>query len=124
MKLLQKNALRQDSNHGFFSYFPKIEYDVRGDGSKTVMTNLTRITRFRDYIRLNAVTYDFYDVKGGETPEYIANEYYGDPELHWIILMANNIVDYYTQWPMTVPTFEEYVKEKYDDANGILHYEY
>ena len=59
----------------FFSYFPKIEYDVRGDGSKTVMTNLTRRTRFRDYIRLNAVTYDFYDVKGGETPEYIANEY-------------------------------------------------
>ena len=108
----------------FFSYFPKIEYDVRGDGSKTVMTNLTRRTRFRDYIRLNAVTYDFYDVKGGETPEYIANEYYGDPELHWIILMANNIVDYYTQWPMTVPTFEEYVKEKYDDANGIHHYEY
>ena len=108
----------------FFSYFPKIEYDVRGDGSKTVMTNLTRRTRFRDQIRLNAVTYDFYDVKGGETPEYIANEYYGDPELHWIILMANNIVDYYTQWPMTVPTFEEYVKEKYDDANGIHHYEY
>ena len=108
----------------FFSYFPKIEYDVRGDGSMRVMTNLTRRTRFRDYIRLNAVTYDFYDVKGGETPEYIANEYYGDPELHWIILMANNIVDYYTQWPMTVPTFEEYVKEKYDDANGIHHYEY
>ena len=37
----------------FFSYFPKIEYDVRGDGSKTVMTNLTRRTRFRDYIRLS-----------------------------------------------------------------------
>ncbi len=108
----------------FFSYFPKIQYDVRGDGVTTVMTNLTRRTRFRDYIRLNSVNYDFYDVKDGETPEYIANEYYGDPELHWIILMANNIVDYYTQWPMTVPTFEEYVKEKYDDANGIHHYEY
>jgi hypothetical protein len=25
---------------------------------------------------------------------------------------------------MTVPAFEEYVKEKYDDANGIHHYEY
>ena len=25
---------------------------------------------------------------------------------------------------MTVPAFEEYVKTKYDDANGIHHYEY
>jgi hypothetical protein len=38
--------------------------------------------------------------------------------------MTNNIVDYYTQWPMTIPAFETYVKEKYDDANGVHHYEY
>ena len=25
---------------------------------------------------------------------------------------------------MTIPTFEAYVKEKYDDANGVHHYEY
>ena len=25
---------------------------------------------------------------------------------------------------MTVPTFEAYVKEKYDDVNGVHHYEY
>lgn len=108
----------------YFSYFPKIEYDVRGDGSTTVMTNLTKRVRLRDYIKLNSVNYDFYDVKNGETPEYIANEFYGDPELHWVIIMTNNIVDYYTQWPMTVPAFEEYVKGKYDDVNGIHHYEY
>ena len=108
----------------YFSYFPKVEYDVRGTGTNTVMTNLTKRIRLRDYFKRNAVNFDFYDVKNGETPEYIANEFYGDPELHWVIIMANNIVDYYTQWPMTVPAFESYVKEKYDDTNGIHHYEY
>ena len=61
------------------------------------MTNLTKRIRLRDYFKKN-VNFDYYDVKAGETPEYIANEFYGDPELHWVILMTNNIVDYYTQW--------------------------
>ena len=74
----------------YFSYFPKVEYDVRGTGNITVMTNLTKRVRLRDYVRLNSVNYDFYDVKAGETPEYIANEFYGDPELHWVIIITNN----------------------------------
>ena len=60
-----------------------------------------------------------------ETPEYIANEFYGDPELHWVVLMTNDIVDYYTEWDLCLlPQFEAYVKEKYTDVNGIHHYEY
>ena len=80
----------------FFRQFPKVDYDIRGDKTKVLVTNLTRRTRFRDFTKLNNVAFDFYDVKDGETPEYIANEFYGDPELHWVILMANDIVDYYT----------------------------
>lgn len=108
----------------YFRQFPKIDYDVRGDNINVMMTNLTRRVRFRDFVKLNNVSYDFYDVKDSETPEYIANEFYGDPELHWVVLMANDIVDYYTEWPMSVATFEAYVKEKYTDPNGIHHYEY
>tara|TARA_A200000159_G_C7241237_1_gene304639 strand:- start:215 stop:742 length:528 start_codon:yes stop_codon:yes gene_type:complete len=108
----------------YFSHFPKVSYDVRGNGSTQQMINITKRVRFRDYMKQNYVTYDFYDVKSGETPEYIANEFYGDPELHWVVLLANDIIDYYNEWPMTVPQFERYVKSKYDDVNGIHHYEY
>jgi len=108
----------------YFSHFPKVSYDVRGDGNPQQMINITKRVRFRDYMKTNFVTYDFYDVKSGETPEYIANEFYGDPELHWVVLLANNIIDYYNEWPMTVPQFETYVKSKYDNVDGIHHYEY
>lgn len=108
----------------YFSNFPKVLYDVRGDGNVQEMINITKRVRFRDYMKKNFVTYDFYDVKSGETPEYIANEFYEDPELHWVILLTNNIIDYYNDWPMTVPQFESYVKSKYDDVDGIHHYEY
>ena len=108
----------------YFSHFPKVSYDVRGDGNPQQMINITKRVRFRDYMKTNVVTYDFYDVKSGETPEYIANEFYGDPELHWVVLLANDIIDYYNEWPMTVPQFETYVKSKYDNVDGIHHYEY
>ena len=107
----------------YFRQFPKIDYDVRGTGIPQKMTDITRRVRFRDYMKRNFVVFDYYDVKSGETPEYIANEFYGDPELHWIVLMTNDIVDYYTEWiPMTVPQFERFVASKYDDVNGIHHH--
>ena len=107
----------------YFRQFPKVNYDVLGNRTTTRMTNLTRRTRFRDFVKLNNVSFDFYDIKAGETPEYIANEFYGDSELHWLIFMANDIVDYYTEWPMNVQMFEQYIKEKYEDVNGVHHYE-
>jgi len=108
----------------YFSQFPKVSYDVRGNGIPQSMTNITKRVRFRNYIKSNYVTFDFYDVKSGETPEYIANEFYGDSRLHWIILLTNDILDYYNDWPMAVEQFEKYVYSKYDDVNAIHHYEY
>ena len=66
----------------YFKKFPKIVYDVQTSGQFVLMTNLTRRVRFRDFVKNNQVAFDFYDVKAGETPEYIAHEFYGDSELH------------------------------------------
>ena len=43
--------------------------------------------------------------------------------MHWTILLANNFVDYYEDWPMSVQRFEEFVKEKYANPQAIHHYE-
>jgi len=107
----------------YFKKFPKIEYDVRGDGITTTMTDITRRARLNNSTLLNYVNFDFYDVPDGETPESLAHKYYGDANLHWIILLANNIRDIYTDWPMSVERFEQFVKSKYTDVNAIHHYE-
>ena len=73
--------------------------------------------------------FDTYDVKEGETPEIIADKLYDDPQLHWIVLMVNNIVDRYHGWPMSGNQFLDYVNEKYLDSegdpnpSGVHHYE-
>lgn len=108
----------------YFKNFPKIQYDVNDDGRQQTMTNITKRVRIFDASLLNLVSFDFYDVGDNESPEGIAHVYYGDAKLHWLIFIANNIVDYYSDWPMSVTQFESYVNSKYDDVNEIHHYEY
>jgi len=48
---------------------------------------------------------------------------YGDSELHWIILIVNDITDRYHQWPMNFSQFNEYLNDKYSNPDGIHHYE-
>lgn len=107
----------------YFRKFPQVDYDVTGNGVTQKMIDITRRVRVLDSTLLNYVNFDFYDVRDGERPEHIAANYYKDPTLYWIILLANNIKDVYTDWPMTVNQFETFVASKYDDVNAIHHYE-
>lgn len=107
----------------YFDKFPTIQYDVTGNGQYYTMTNLMKRVKFNDLVKPNIIAFDFYDVQDGDTPEIVAYYYYQEIELHWLVLMANDIIDVYTQWPMSVPRFEQYVYGKYDDINAIHHYE-
>ena len=107
----------------YFKQFPKVTVDMHEGANQVLLTDITRRVRFYDLAKRNNVTYDFYDVKSGETPEYIANVFYGDPLLHWIVLLSNDIENIYTDWPMSVQQFENYVHDKYDNVNDIHHYE-
>ena len=101
--------------------FPNLSYDAKGNGRETIMKNIFR--RVKLVTKNQLIEFDYYDVQDGEAPEIIAHKYYGDPELHWTILVANDITDYYNDWPMSMQTFEQYVTEKYENAGAVHHYE-
>ena len=107
----------------YFDMFPEIDYNSKGDGKTTALKNLLTRVKVVAKVEEDLFNFDYYNVKDGETPEMIAHKYYGDVNLHWTILVANEIVDYYEDWPMSVQRFEEFVKEKYDNPQAIHHYE-
>ena len=107
----------------YFNSFPVIPYDAKGDLNFKGGTNLWRRVGLRTKLKSNTLLYDTYDVKEGETPEMIAHKLYGDPELHWVILLINDITDRYHQWPMTGGQFLDYLNDKYTNPDGIHHYE-
>ena len=107
----------------YFDMFPNIYYSAKGDGKFTIMKDIMSRVKLIAGIKENILGFDYYDVQDGETPEMIAHRYYGDVNLHWTILVANDIVDYYEDWPMSTQRFEEFVKEKYENPGAIHHYE-
>jgi len=107
----------------YFNMFPNIYYDSKGNGKFTIMKDILSRVKIIAKVKENILGFDYYDVQDGETPEMIAHKYYGDVNLHWTILVANDIVDYYESWPMSVQKFEQFVKEKYENPQAIHHYE-
>ena len=107
----------------YFKSFPVIPYDSKGDLQFKDVTNLLRRVGMRTKLKTNTFLYDTYSVKEGETPEMIAHKLYGDSELHWIVLLVNEITDRYHQWPMSGMQFLDYINDKYSNPDGIHHFE-
>ena len=101
----------------YFENFPVIIYKNKD------VTNLLRRIAIRSKVKTNTLFFDTYDVKEGETPEIIADKLYGDPQLHCLIMIVNNIVDRYHGWPMFGNQFLDYVNEKYSNPSATHHYE-
>ena len=107
----------------YFENFPIIPYDSVGDGEFKLVTNLLKRVAVRSKVKTNVMMFDTYDVKEGETPEALADMLYGDSELHWVILLMNNITDRYHQWPMNNNQFLSYMHDKYTNQDATHHYE-
>ena len=107
----------------YFDTFPKILYDSKGNGQVKIVTNLLKRVAIRTKVKNNTSLFDTYTVQNGDTPESIADKLYDDPELHWVVLMVNDITDRYHQWPMYEQQFNTYVSEKYDNPDAVHHYE-
>ncbi len=107
----------------YFGHFPLIPYDSVGDGKFKLVTNLLKRVAVRSKVKTNVLVFDTYDVKSGETPEMIADKLYNDPELHWVVLLMNDITDRYHQWPLTENQFIAHINDKYDNVDATHHYE-
>ena len=107
----------------YFKNMPKIYYDSMNTGQPKVVTNIMRRVAVRAKVKTNTLLFDTYEVKEGETPESIAHKLYGDTELHWIVLMMNDVVDRFHQWPLNFSQFNQFLADKYDNVDGVHHYE-
>lgn len=91
----------------YFKNFPKIKY------FNVLSTNISLRAAFIERLKLNASVFYPYIIQENETADILATKYYGSPEYDWLIYLANNIIDPYTQWPKTYLQFESYIIKKY-----------
>jgi hypothetical protein len=100
----------------YFKEFPKFLYDFQYNGNTktSIVTDITRNVRFRKEVLANVGLYDEYDIVDGETPEIIAEKVYGNPEYHWIIMLANERYDYISDFPLDSTSLISHTTQKYN----------
>jgi len=113
----------------FFSNFPILGYDIANKqySNFQLTTNIFIRFRFLKEVLGNISAYYEYIVSDYDTPEIIADKIYGDPEAHWIILLANDMVDAQYDWVLSDRDFRNYIINKYGSVETAKttdhHYE-
>lgn len=91
----------------YFSKFPVINYN------NTLCRNITeRVSIVKGQERI-PVQYYPYELKEETRSDLLANHYYEDPTLDWLIYLTNGMTDPYYDWYLTSEEFNNFIKDKY-----------
>ena len=105
----------------YFIKFPQITY------ANTVCLDITRRVTLESGIAKSPSIYYPYTMKTGARPDIIAENYYEDSYLDWLLFLNNGIVDPFFDWYMTDYEFKKFIIKKYDSIDNaqrrIAYYE-
>lgn len=114
----------------YFNQIPDFDYVSRLPDAKIsdyiTVKNLFKRGKLREDIFQDVSIFTKYQIKGDDRPDNVAYDFYGDSSLDWLVLTCNNIINVYSEWPMTQFNFENYLLEKYltyDNISAVHHYE-
>ena len=97
----------------YFENFPLISYSLDEGVSSFVMTDFFRRVKADANSILGSSAYYEYQLADGDTPEILAHKLYGDPNLHWVILITNETIDPRFDWAQTQNSLTNYIRDKY-----------
>lgn len=112
------------ASNSFFQYFDEIVYDQDGIVQKAV--NIVQSVQPANLDLGNFYIFQKYQVISGETPESVSYKLYNTTDYFWTLLVINNIVNPYLDWPLSDDQIELMVAKKYGAGNeyNIHHYEW
>ena len=93
---------------------------------RIAVKNIFKRSKLRSDVDQVITVFNYYYVRENYRPDMVAEEIYEDPELDWVILTTNNIINIRDQWPLNHNDLHNHIIEKYgSEANlfGIHHYE-
>ena len=114
----------------YFKQVPDFDYVSRLPDAKIsdyiTVKNLFKRGKLADDIFQDLTVFTKYEIEGDDRPDNVANKIYEDPNLDWVVLLSNNIINLQSEWPMLQREFDRYLLDKYETyekLNDVHHYE-
>ena len=115
---------------GYFRELPELQYqsflqDRLSTEDYILVKNFFRRIKLRDDLQNIFTLFDKYIIVDGERPDTLAEKFFGDSSLDWVILIVAGIINVYDEWPLSDKDLYNFVIDKYgiENANDIHHYE-
>ena len=114
---------------GYFRELPNVEYQIflsSSISSQSYLTvkNLFRRNKLRDDLQNSFTIFDKHEIVQGARPDTVAEEYYGDPQLDWVVLITAGILNVRDEWPLDDRDLYDYAYEVHGDKlNSVRYYE-
>lgn len=113
----------------YFSYLPDVfvrtkSYRTGTNDPYVLAKNLFRRVKIRDDLSDVILGFEKYTIQNNERPDQVAEKVYGNVNYDWVVLLVNNIINVYDEWPMTEQELYNYMVRKYgkDDVESIHHW--
>ena len=112
----------------YFSYLPNVQ--VRTSSYRTnnvdpykLAKNIFRRIKIRENLDDIILGFNQYTIKNNQRPDQVSLEVYGTMEYDWVVLLTNNIINLYDEWPMSEDELERYIDSEYEeDADSVHHW--
>ena len=114
---------------GYFRELPNVEYQnflSSSISSQSYLTvkNLFRRNKLRDDLQSSFTVFDKYEIVQGARPDTVAEEFYGDQQLDWVVLMTAGILNVRDEWPLDDRDLYDYAYDVHGDKlNSVRYYE-
>lgn len=101
----------------YFKNLPNIKVQIPEPDSSIKnyieIKNLFRRVKAKSQTLRNLTYFEKYTIPGDDKPYNVSYNVYGSPKYEWIILLVNDIVNVYTEWPLSSIEFENMIRQKY-----------
>lgn len=113
----------------YFSFIPNLEYDLKPTKYPFNTTDYQTVKNFFRRFKVNEDLFDYavffteYNITDEDRPDLLAEKAYGNPFYDWVILLLNNMINPYSDWPQTEYNLRKQVEQMYANPDATSHYE-
>ena len=112
---------------GYFRELPNLLYqsflpDKTSSLDYTEVKNLFRRVKLRDDLQNVFTLFDKYEIPDGYRPENVAENFYGNDLLDWVVILTAGIVNIRNEWPLNSRDIFDYSFEKYGDDLNVTRF--
>ena len=112
----------------YFKYLPKVKVRVSSIRRNNVepwivAKNIFRKCKIIDAVQSAILGFEQVTIQNNERPDQVARRFYGSTDYDWVVLLCNNIVNIYDEWPLSEDQLFNVITKRYGDPDGVHHYE-